>query len=134
MQKSADRTPHRAVIVDKYRAAATALQAVLDGAGGFVVVGVFNEPSDANVESIVALDPSLVLIDVTTDGASFLRRLRKRLPSARIVAMTTRPTADGEALMLKAGADGYLEKSLDRGKMVRRLTMLSCQSQAAGSC
>lgn len=134
MQKSAERGPHRVVIVDKYRAAAAALQAVLDGAGGFAVVGVFSEPSEATVEGAVALAPSLVLVDVTTDGSSFLRRLRKQLPSARIVAMTTRPTAEGEAIVLKAGADGYLEKSLDRGKMVRRLTMLSCQSQAAGSC
>lgn len=134
MQKSADHSPHRVVIVDKYRAAAAALQAVLDGAGGFVVVGVFNDPSDATVEGTVALAPSLVLVDVTTDGASFLRRIRRRLPSARIVAMTTRPTAEGEALVLRAGADGYLEKSLDRGKLVRRLTLLSCQSRAAGSC
>jgi DNA-binding NarL/FixJ family response regulator len=131
--QTANRNPRRVVIVDRYAAASAALQAVLDGAGHFTVVGVFNESNAATVDALVALSPSIALVDVTADGVGLLRRLRPRLPAANIIAMTTRPTPEGEAAVLRAGADGYLEKSLDAARLVRALTVLDSQRRAARS-
>lgn len=65
------------------------------------------------LEKADAMQPDVVLLDVVMPGMNGLdvcRSLRKSVPSARVVMLTGRGTAEDELDGVSAGADAYLRK------------------------
>jgi DNA-binding NarL/FixJ family response regulator len=80
--------------------------------GGIELVGTAADGEEA-IALAVAHEPDVVLMDLRMprmDGIEATRYLRERLPSVRVIALTT--FADDESVLgaLRAGARGYLTK------------------------
>jgi two-component system NarL family response regulator len=77
-----------------------------------------------SVELACALEPDVILMDVRMpgcDGLEATRRIKARMPRARIVMLTT--SAEHEDLFeaIRSGACGYLVKSIDTEALVEAL-------------
>lgn len=79
----------RVVLVDDHRLVREGLRRTLEDAG-LEVVGEARDGAEA-LELAAALTPDVVLMDVSMpvlDGLTATRRLRSRVPSARVVVLT----------------------------------------------
>jgi DNA-binding NarL/FixJ family response regulator len=75
---------------------------------------------EAAVELAMATRPDVVLMDVQMrgmDGIAALRLLRDRLPSAKVVILTTFGHENYLNLSSRAGASGYLLKDVSRDQL-----------------
>ena len=104
----------KVLLVDDSRLLLEGLQSLLD-AHGVEVAGVATEGFEA-VDLACALKPDVILMDVRMpgcDGLEATRRIKARMPQARIVMLTD--TADDEDRFeaIRSGACGYLVKSSD---------------------
>jgi len=112
----------KVLLVDDSRLLLEGLQSLLE-AHGVEVAGVATEGFEA-VDLACALKPDVILMDVRMpgcDGLEATRRIRARMPGARIVMLTS--TADDEDLFeaIRSGACGYLLKSIDTESLVEVL-------------
>jgi DNA-binding NarL/FixJ family response regulator len=101
----------RVVVVDDHHLFRQGLKAVLE-AEGFDVVGEAVSGEHA-VEVAAAVEPEVVIMDLHMPGISGVeatRRIRERLPSARVLVVTV-SAADADVVgAMLAGASGYLLK------------------------
>ena len=84
-------------------------------AAGLVVIGEAADGTEA-VELALHYRPDVVLMDVLmpgTDGIAALRRILATAPEVRVVMLSTSEDAELAIMGLRAGASGYLMKSLD---------------------
>ena len=68
--------------------------------------------------------PELVCLDLKlpdTNGVSGVRELRRLLPDTSLVVLSASPATDYADLALEAGADAYVEKSLDAAHIAKVL-------------
>ena len=90
-----------------------AIQSVLERTGGIEMVGAAAHAAQA-VESITALKPDVILMDIRLqgeiDGIQATEVLTRRCPDARIVIFTSFPDPDTLNAAILAGAAGYLLK------------------------
>jgi len=112
----------RVLLVDDNRLMLEGLQSLLE-AHGLEVVGAATEGLEA-VDLACALKPDVILMDVRMpgcDGLEATRRIKARVPQARIVMLTT--SAEHEDLFeaIRSGACGYLVKSIDTETLVEAL-------------
>jgi DNA-binding NtrC family response regulator len=107
---------------------------VLGGMG--VRVESSTDPRSA-LELIIANDPSLVIVDLTMpgiDGIELLRRIRDRIPQARVVMVTGNYSIETAVRAIQEGAIDYVCKpvSIDKlGEIVARLRTLVEQEERA---
>lgn len=104
----------RVLVVDDQRLVRESIAALLDIQDGMTVVGTAVDGRDA-VAQAEALRPDVVLMDVrmpVLDGVAAVSVLRERVPSCRIVMLTTFDDEDLVVRALRAGATGYLLKDL----------------------
>ncbi len=113
----------RVLIVDDYAAVRQSLQSLLADDHDVDLVG---EASDGHgaLRQVEALRPDVVLLDIRMpgmDGLEATRRLRASHPEVRIIILTT--YAEDEYLVeaLRAGAQGYLLKSILYDDLVRAI-------------
>ena len=90
------------------------LRTVLEPRGAEVV----GEASDGRmcVERVVDAQPDLVLLDLKMpggDGMEALPELRRRVPDAKVVVLTTAPAAEVEEQTRRLGATGFIQKPTD---------------------
>jgi DNA-binding NarL/FixJ family response regulator len=109
---SASATPVRVLLADDQRLVRESLGTLLRLLGGIELVASACDGEDA-VALALTHEPDVVLMDLRMprlDGIEATRQLRERLPSARVIALTT--FADDESVLgaLRAGARGYLTK------------------------
>lgn len=110
----ADSRPVRVVIVDDSAVARRLIRTVLNGAGGFEIVGSASDPSTA-WDIIVAQDPDVVTLDVEMpgmNGLAFLERLMNMRPTP--VVMVSSMTEEGAEVAVRAlemGAVDFVPKS-----------------------
>lgn len=117
-------SPHRSIIklylIDDQVMIRAALKSLLNQNVRFQVLGDSGDPRLA-ISEIVALQPDIVLMDITMPGLSGIdavTQLRKQGSKAKIVMLSHH---EGETFVeqaLRAGADGYLSKSSDPGELV----------------
>jgi two-component system NarL family response regulator len=112
----------RVLLVDDSRLLLEGLQSLLE-ANGVEVVGAATDGLES-VALACALEPEVILMDVRMpgcDGLEATRRIKARMPGARIVMLTT--SADEEDLFeaIRSGACGYLIKSIDTEALVEAL-------------
>jgi DNA-binding NarL/FixJ family response regulator len=109
---SPDQPPIRVLIADDQRIVRDGLEMLVGLIDGVEVVGLASDGQLA-VDRAIAERPDVVLMDLrmpNLDGTAATAILQERLPTARVVILTT--YADDASIIpaLKAGARGYLTK------------------------
>jgi two-component system, NarL family, response regulator LiaR len=97
------------------------LRGFLDLQDGIEVVGEAADGDEA-LEQAVSLSPDVVLMDLVMprlDGVAAMRRLRERLPRARVIVLTSFVDDDRLLPAVRAGAAGYLLKNAEPQELAR---------------
>jgi DNA-binding NarL/FixJ family response regulator len=113
----------RVLIVDDHAMIRLGLRSMLDGIDDIEVVG---EAADGEQGLAAALElaPSVVLTDLRMpglDGVGFTAALRKQLPSARVLVVTTYETDTDIVRAVEAGASGYLLKDTPQADLIKAI-------------
>ena len=117
---SAPAAPIRVLTVDDHPLMREGIAAVLEGQPDMTVAGEASNGAEA-LERYRALKPDVTLMDLQMpemNGIDAIRAIRREFPEARIIVLTT---YDGDILAsraLRAGAAGYLLKSMLRRDLV----------------
>jgi DNA-binding NarL/FixJ family response regulator len=104
--------PIRVLIADDQRVVRDGLAMLIGLIDAVQITGAASDGEEA-VRLAVAHRPDVVLMDLRmpgTDGITATAQLRERLPSARILVLTTYADEDTVLAALRAGAHGYLTK------------------------
>jgi DNA-binding NarL/FixJ family response regulator len=121
----------RVLVVDDHSLFRDGIISLLEAAG-FVVAGQAGNGREA-VEQTLLLRPDLVLMDISMpemSGLEALRRIKAQLPDTRVVMLTVSDSDANLFAAIKAGAQGYLLKSLDAEEFLNMLRGLE-QGEAA---
>ncbi len=107
--------PIRVLLVDDHAVVREGLRAFLSLQDGIEIAGEAAD-GEAGVREAERLRPDVVLMDLVMpglDGVGAMRELRRRLPAARVIVLTSFP--DDERLLpaIRAGAAGYLLKDVE---------------------
>ena len=107
--------PVRLLVVDDHTLFRRALLALLAGDDDLQVVGEAGDAAEA-VRKAQALQPDVVLLDNHLPGATGIQaigELREAAPAAKIVMLTVSEDEQDLQQALRAGASGYLLKTID---------------------
>lgn len=110
----------RVLIADDHTIVRIGLAALLGAEKDIEVVGEAKN-GDMAVKEALRLRPDVVIMDLMMpkkDGAAATAELREKLPSAKVVILTTFGASDGISHALKDGAAGALMKTADDGVIV----------------
>jgi DNA-binding NarL/FixJ family response regulator len=116
----------RVVIADDYRLVLSALRKELESAG-FDVCGEAVTGAEA-LKSIFATGPDLALLDVHMPeggGDELAVVLAREMPGVKVVLLTAMPDEDEAIEALRAGALGYLEKTISSRRLAHVLLEVS---------
>ncbi len=105
----------RVLVVDDHALFRQGVAGVLRDAEGFTVVGEAQDGREA-VAKAEALRPDVVLMDIYLpgmDGLEAARRIKEAMPSTRIIILTVSEEDQKLFDAIKAGAQGYLLKSVE---------------------
>jgi two-component system NarL family response regulator len=113
----------RVLVVDDHALFREGIVCILSSQPDIRVVG---QASDGLEALVMARDlrPDIVLMDVTmpgTDGIEAARTLKQELPEMRVIMLTVREESDLLFEGIKAGADGYLLKTIRAQQLVEML-------------
>ena len=111
------------LIVDDHAVVREGLRSFLELQEGIEVVGEAGD-GEAALREAEALRPEVILMDLVMprlDGVGAMRELRVRLPSTRVIVLTS--FVDDERLLpaLRAGAAGYLLKNSEPSEVTRAI-------------
>jgi two-component system, NarL family, response regulator LiaR len=115
----------RVLIADDHAVVREGLRTFLELQEGIEVAGEAADGREA-LEEAERLGPDVVLMDLVMprlDGVEAMRELRRRVPGARVVVLTS--FLDDERLLpaLRAGAAGYLLKNVEPREVVRSIRL-----------
>ena len=113
--------PIRVLLADDHAVVREGLRTFLELQDGIAVVGEAADGEEA-VRTARRLTPDVVLMDLVMprlDGVGAMRELRRTVPGARVIVLTS--FADDDRLLpaIRAGAAGYLLKNVDPGELAR---------------
>lgn len=115
----------RVFVVDDQDLVREGITALLGIQPGIEVAGSARDGAEA-AEAVPACRPDVVLMDVRMpglDGVSATAVLRRRLPSCKIVMLTTFNDDEYVSRALKAGAVGYLLKNLPAADLAQAVRL-----------
>lgn len=113
----------RILTVDDHQLLREGIAAVLDGQEDMTLVGQAANGQEA-IQSFRRLRPDITLMDLRMpdmNGIEAISAIRTEFPNARIIVLTTYAGDVQAAAALKAGAAGYLLKSLVRNELVETI-------------
>jgi len=113
----------RILIVDDHPVVREGLAAMLERQEGMTVVG---EAADgaAAVQQAIETTPDVILMDLrmpVMDGVEAMRKISARVPSARVIVLTTYDNDDYIFRGIEAGARAYLLKDSPREELFRAI-------------
>jgi two-component system, NarL family, response regulator len=116
----------RILAVDDHQLLLEGIAAVLEGQQDMTLVGQANNGREA-IESFRRLRPDVTLMDLRMpdmNGIDAVIAIRGEFPRARIIVLTTYAGDALAAAALKAGAAGYLLKSLVRKELIETIRVV----------
>jgi DNA-binding NarL/FixJ family response regulator len=116
----------RILAVDDHQLLRDGIAAVLEGQDDMTLVGQASSGQEA-VEAFRRLRPDVTLMDLRMPGMSGIEAIaaiRTESPNARIIVLTTYAGDAQAAAALKAGAAGYLVKSLARKELIETIRVV----------
>ncbi len=108
------------LIADDHTLVRQGLRQLCEGVGGFTVVAEAENGAQA-VALAKALQPDVILMDIVMpelDGVEAIRQILCASPSARIIALTMYREEKYMLDAIRAGARGYLLKTVDAGELI----------------
>jgi two-component system nitrate/nitrite response regulator NarL len=119
--------PTHTLLVDANKLFREGLRRLLDGSQFDIAGEAGNLREAAAMVEQQEARPDLVLLDLTLgneEESEALRRLRRLLPEARLVILTSELCTRRLASALEAGADGYLMKDLSSDALAQSLRLV----------
>jgi two-component system, NarL family, response regulator LiaR len=113
----------RILIVDDHAVVREGLRAFLELQDGLEVVGDAAD-GEAGVREAMALAPDVILMDLLMperDGIEAMHELRRRLPDARVIVLTSFLDEARVLPAIQAGAAGYLLKNVEPSELARAI-------------
>ena len=113
----------RVLIADDHAIVRTGLAALLDTEPDIEVVGEA-EDGAAAVQKALRLKPDIVIMDLlmpVMDGIEATRGICEKLPSTRVLVLTTSAVSDDLSRALAAGASGALTKSTANDRLLQAI-------------
>jgi two-component system, NarL family, response regulator LiaR len=113
-------TPIRIMLADDHTLVRQGLRQLCEGLGGFVVVAEAANGTEA-VELARTVRPDVILMDIImpdVDGVEAIRQIMRETPTARIVALTMYRQEQYMLDAIRAGARGYLLKTVDAEELI----------------
>jgi len=114
--------PIRAVLVDDHPLFRKGLAELFEHDGRIRVVGVAGSLADAR--PLLAQQPDVLIMDLNLpgqDGIEAIRRLREEGLKIPVIALTMSDAEDDMAAALRAGARGYLLKSMEPDEVIEAI-------------
>ncbi|MFZ6861401.1 response regulator [Undibacterium sp. Ji67W] len=82
---------------------------------GIHVIGVSGDVESA-FESVINTDTDAIILDIQLgagNGLQLLKNIKQKKPEVKVVVLTNHSTEDNREHAMRAGADGFLDKSTD---------------------
>ena len=117
----------RVLIADDHTVVRIGLTALLESQPDIEVVGEADN-GVAAVREAVRLQPDVVVMDLMMprmDGVEATAELRRKVPAAKVVILTSYSTADGIAHAIDAGAVGALTKTADDSSLLSAIRIVA---------
>lgn len=117
----------RVLIADDHTVVRIGLTALIESQPDLEVVGDADN-GVAAVREAVRLQPDVVVMDLMMprmDGVEATAELRRKVPSAKVVILTSYSTADGIAHAIDAGAVGALTKTADDSSLLSAIRIVA---------
>jgi two-component system, NarL family, response regulator LiaR len=105
----------RVFLADDHPVVRQGLRTFLESRNGFVVVGEAGD-TETTVAEVARLSPDVVLMDLVMPGAGGVaatREIRQRVPSTRVLILTSFASDDQVIPAVHAGAAGYVLKDIE---------------------
>ena len=115
--------PIRLLLVDDHEVVRVGLRTVLHNRQGITVVGEAGSKAAA-VQAVKRLKPDIVLMDVRLPDGSGVEASRDIFaghPATRIIFLTSYMNGDSARAAMLAGAQGYVVKNIDSGRLIRSI-------------
>jgi two-component system, NarL family, response regulator LiaR len=115
----------RILIVDDHAVVREGLRTFLELQDGLEVVGEAGDGEEA-LPLAERLEPDVVLMDLVMpklDGVGAMRELRRRVPGARVIVLTSFLEDDRLLPAIRAGAAGYLLKNVQPQELARAIRL-----------
>lgn len=103
----------RVLLVDDHQLVRTGMRFLLNEVPGMIVIGDTGDGRSA-LESIAALQPNIVLMDISMpelNGLEATTRIAKEFPLSRVIILSMHANEEYVLQALRAGAAGYLVKN-----------------------
>ena len=110
----------RVLIADDHTIVRIGLATLLNAEKDIEVVGEAKN-GDMAVKEVLRVNPDVIVMDLMMpikDGAAATAEIREKLPTAKVIILTTFGASDGIAHALEAGAAGALMKTADDAVLV----------------
>jgi NarL family two-component system response regulator LiaR len=112
--------PSKVLIADDHTLVRQGLRQLCEGLGGFTVVAEAKDGSQALALARMT-QPDVILMDIVmpdVDGVEAIRQIVRQTPTARIIALTMYRQEQYMVDAIRAGARGYLLKTVDAGELI----------------
>jgi DNA-binding NarL/FixJ family response regulator len=115
--------PHRILLVDDHALFRQGLRALMAGQAEFAIVGEAGDGRAAYDEAL-AHQPEIVLMDIALpglDGLQAAANIKRRMPTVRVVILTSSKSDDHLRQALRVGVDGYVLKDASYDELIMAL-------------
>lgn len=116
--------PTRVLIADDHTLMRQGLRQICTGLGGFTVVGEAEGGAQA-IKLASVTRPDVILMDIVmpyVNGVEAIRQIMQETPTTRIIALTMYRQEQHMLDAIRAGARGYLLKTVDASDLIAAIT------------